>query len=146
MFKPSISVIVNTYNRAEVLSSCLTALLHQKYDDFEIIVVNGPSTDRTSDVLYRFKDLIKIASCSEVNLSISRNIGISCSAGDIVAFIDDDAVAHPEWLARLAVRYADPRIGGVGGYTLDHTGITFQAEPSAIERAMPFSCLTFSMK
>lgn len=135
MSKPSISVVVNTYNRAQVLSSCLTALLHQKYDDFEIIVVNGPSTDRTSDVLYHFKDLIKSASCSDVNLSISRNIGISCSAGDIVAFIDDDAVAHPEWLARLAVRYADPRIGGVGGFTLDHTGITFQARRTICDRA-----------
>jgi len=49
-------------------------------------------------------------------LSGARNAGVAASSGDVVAFLDDDAVADPDWLAELAAQYGDPRVLGVGGH------------------------------
>jgi len=76
----------------------------------------------------------KILNCPSRNLSESRNIGISAAAGDVVFFIDDDAVAHPNWVERLMLQYADPNVGGAGGFTVDHTGITFQCRYTICDR------------
>lgn len=116
VFSMTISVVINTYNRGEHLRRCLMSLARQTYDDFEVIVVNGPSTDNTDQVLEEFKNCVKVESCPIVNLSVSRNIGIRVAAGDIVAFIDDDAVpGNPDWLQLLADSYDEEKIGGVGG-------------------------------
>ncbi|MDQ1833898.1 glycosyltransferase family 2 protein [Massilia scottii] len=51
---------------------------------------------------------IRTARCDVANLSVSRNIGICMAAGDVVAFIDDDAIPEPEWLTELAAAYQEP--------------------------------------
>ncbi|MBP3515015.1 MAG: glycosyltransferase family 2 protein, partial [Alphaproteobacteria bacterium] len=93
-----VSVVINTYNRAEYLDRALQSLYYQEYPDFEVIVVNGPSTDNTEEIMQKYAQDIKIGHCSEANLAISRNIGIAMASGDYVAFMDDDAVPEPEWL------------------------------------------------
>ena len=123
----SASIIINTYNRADSLERTLQSLRYLDYPSFEVIVVNGPSTDGTDAMLSRWANDIKIGSCPERNLSISRNIGIAMAAGDIVAFIDDDAIPEPEWLARLVEGYDSEQVGGVGGMTYGFTGYQFQA-------------------
>ncbi|MEL6769340.1 MAG: glycosyltransferase, partial [Pseudomonadota bacterium] len=50
------------------------------------------------------------------------------------AFIDDDAVPHPQWLTALARAYADPRTGGAGGFTIDHTGVRWQVCKTVCDR------------
>jgi GT2 family glycosyltransferase len=72
--------------------------------------------------------------CTDLNLSVSRNIGIKNSSGDICAFIDDDALAHPDWLVRLEDGYISNSITGAGGYTLNHTGQSFQAKAVLCDR------------
>ena len=67
----------------------------------EVIVVNGPSTDNSEAVIASWGSRIRAARCDVANISVSRNIGICMAQGDIVAFIDDDAVPEPEWLAQL---------------------------------------------
>lgn len=134
MFNPSVSVVVNTYNRASSLNNTLIGLSHLQYAPYEIIVVNGPSNDLTHLILEKWQDGIKIAECAEPNLSISRNIGISRASGDIVAFIDDDAIPHPRWIEKLVPKYADELVGGVGGYTVDNTGVRFQACKTVADR------------
>ena len=54
--------------------------------------------------------------------------------GDIVAFLDDDAVPEPDWLERLSLPYADPQVGGVGGYIRDHTGVAYQCKVVIADR------------
>ena len=68
------------------------------------------------------------------DLSVSRNIGIAAAAGDIVGFIDDDAVPHPDWLDRILAPYRDPRVGAVGGHTVDNTGRRYQARKILCDR------------
>lgn len=130
----SFSVVINTYNRAEGLRKTLESLLMLAYPRFEIVVVNGPSTDHTDEVIEAFSSRIKAAKCDVRNLSVSRNIGICAAAGDIVAFIDDDAMPEPEWISQLASAYDDPSIGAVGGKVFDHTGYHFQYEYATADR------------
>ncbi|MDW7733411.1 MAG: glycosyltransferase [Methanolobus sp.] len=112
---PLVSVVVCTYNRAEYLDMCLDSLNRQSYPDYEIIVVNGPSTDGTDEVLEKYSD-IRLVLQKELNgLSFARNLGIRVSTGEIVAFIDDDAVADINWIDRLVAGYTEPEVGGVGG-------------------------------
>lgn len=129
-----ISVVINTYNREKHLSNTLNALRYQRHDDFEVIVVNGPSTDKTNDVLMAYNSLVKAVSCPVANLSISRNIGIENSTGEIVAFLDDDAIPEPTWLLRLEKAYHDPEVGGAGGFTRDHTGYDYQCQVVVCDR------------
>ena len=128
------SVVINTYNRAAYINDAILGLAELNYPDYEVIVINGPSTDRTGEILEGWKERIKIGECAEANLSMSRNIGIQMASGDVVAFMDDDAVPHPEWLKRLAVHYADPSVGGVGGFTIDNTGVRYQVRKTVCDR------------
>jgi hypothetical protein len=119
-------VVISTFNRADSLRLILDGLTLLDYPDFEVVVVNGPSTDGTDAVLREWEGRIKVLSTPERNLSMSRNLGIAGAAGEVVAFIDDDAYPDPDWLDRLAVAYADEEVAGAGGPVYDHTGYTFQ--------------------
>jgi glycosyltransferase involved in cell wall biosynthesis len=131
------SVIINTYNRADYLRNAVVSIAAQSYDHVELIVVNGPSTDHTEEVLDAIEaDGIRItrAKCKNRNLSESRNVGVSLALGDVVLFIDDDAVAHRDWVARLMAPYAAANIGGTGGFTFDHTGVSFQCRYTVCDK------------
>jgi glucosyl-dolichyl phosphate glucuronosyltransferase len=96
-----VSVIVCTYNRATYLEKCLESLSQQTYKNYEIIVVNGPSTDETSQVIEKFPTFKRINQEQLKGLSHARNFGIKVAKGDIVAFIDDDAIANKDWIERI---------------------------------------------
>lgn len=129
-----VSVVINTYNRGASLRHTLAALRYQTHPEFEVVVVNGPSTDDTEAVLAEAADTVRAFRCPDVHLSKSRNVGIAHAAGDVVAFIDDDAIPEPGWLAGLAAAYDAPEVGGAGGIVYDHTGASFQYEFSACSR------------
>ena len=123
-----VSLVINTFNRMRSLPNTLESLEALRYGEMEVIDVDGPSTDGTSGYLHRdWSDKVKILSCSEANLSKSRNIGIAHASGDIVCFIDDDGVPEPDWLDNLVTAYADPAVGAAGGWVRDHTGVDYQA-------------------
>ncbi|MEQ3629164.1 MAG: glycosyltransferase [Hyphomonas sp.] len=132
---PSFSIVINTLNRAPLLKQAIESFRWLQYDGkFEVIVVNGPSTDHTVDVLAEFGNDIRVGRCDVANLSVSRNVGICMASGDIIAFIDDDAVPEPEWLQQLAECYRDPQVGGAGGFVYDHTGYDFQYRYCVVDR------------
>jgi glycosyltransferase involved in cell wall biosynthesis/predicted SAM-dependent methyltransferase len=129
-----ISVVINTYNRGRYLRDALRSLEYQTYPNFEIVVVNGPSTDNTDAVLECYKDQIKVQRIAQKNLCISRNTGINSAAGEIVAFIDDDSLAHPNWLKEIVEGFTDQLVGAVGGLVYDQTGRRLQYFYSACDR------------
>ena len=134
MSNPTVSIVINTLNRAEHLAQTLLALTGLDYPDFEVVVVNGPSTDRTADILACWEGRLKTAVCAEANLSVSRNIGLRQASGEIVGFLDDDAVPHPQWLSRLVEPYRDRTVGAVGGFTIDNTGVRYQVRKTICDR------------
>lgn len=115
----SCSIIINTYNRAPYLRRLLPGLAQLRGVTFEVVVVNGPSTDGTQALLDEYRGRIKLIDCPTRNLSHSRNLGIAAAAGEVVVFIDDDALPEsPHWLARYAQAFAEPgnaALGAAGG-------------------------------
>lgn len=125
--KLSFSIVICTYNRDEYLERTLESLNNLDYSNFEVIVVNGPSTDNTDQVLNKYRDRIKIYKNPAANLSVSRNIGIKAAQGDVVAFIDDDAIPEPNWLHQIKEVYdTHTPIGGAGGRVFGPGGTHFQ--------------------
>ncbi|MEH2177365.1 glycosyltransferase [Nostoc sp.] len=124
-----VSVIICTCDRSDYLKRCLNYLKDQNYTNFEVIVVNGPSTDDTMEVLSARKD-IKVVQNPLRNLSVSRNLGIQQASGDIVAFIDDDALPYDNWLFEIVKRYEElpSNVVGVGGRTFFANKFIFQFE------------------
>lgn len=110
---PKISVVVCTYNGSATISDTLDGLLTVDYPDFEVIVVNDGSTDKTADIVCRYP--FQLISTENGGLSCARNTGIRAAQGEIVAFIDDDAYPDKHWLRYLAYSYLTTDHGGVGG-------------------------------
>ncbi len=130
---PPVSIVVCTDGRLEALKATLASLRHQDYENFEVCVVHGPTGDGTKEYLETLSGVVKVSECSERNLSKARNIGIALAAGEIIAFIDDDAIAEPEWLSELAAAI----VGGVeaaGGLVYDSTGRNLQHLYAACDR------------
>ena len=101
---PKISVIVPVYNTEEYLSQCLESILEQTFPDFEVIVVNDGSSDKSHDVAksYSEKDSrILIVNQENKGLSEARNAGIDRAKGEWITFIDSDDIIAPSFLQKL---------------------------------------------
>ncbi|HWH07563.1 MAG TPA: glycosyltransferase, partial [Candidatus Thermoplasmatota archaeon] len=112
----AISVVVPCRNEAASLRACLDALALQDYprDRFEVIVVDGGSTDGCADVA-RARGTRLLADRGE-GPAAARNLGIRAAQGGIVAFTDADCMPRPDWLTRVAEVFAeDPGVAGVAG-------------------------------
>lgn len=98
-----VSVIVATYNRAGLLSKCLSSIINQTYNDIEIIVVDDGSTDNSKEIVYSFNDkrIVYINEGKVGNVSMLRNIGIRVSNGEYIAFCDDDDMWMKDKLEKL---------------------------------------------
>ena len=129
-----VTIVINTLNRAHLLKNTLQSLQYLDYENFEVVIVNGSSTDDTDNLLKTWQDKIKIGKCLEANISKSRNIGIAMSSGDFIAFIDDDAIPEPEWLSQAVAAFESDEIAAVGGKVFDRTGYAFQYEYANADR------------
>jgi glucosyl-dolichyl phosphate glucuronosyltransferase len=110
MPSPSISAILCTYNRYDTLPRALQSLTAQTLpvQEFEIIVVdNSPDHDLSQSHAARFENYLNLNWVVEETpgLSNARNVGIRIAAGPLVAFMDDDAVADPFWLANILIGF-----------------------------------------
>lgn len=122
------SVVVVSRGRREALKLCLTALGLQDHEDFEVIVVADPQGIAAASGFP-----VKTVPFGEANISAARNAGIAQAAGEVVAFIDDDAVAEPTWLSRLTAPFADPDVAAAGGFVRGRDGISFQWKAREID-------------
>jgi glycosyltransferase involved in cell wall biosynthesis len=99
-----ISVIICTYNRANLLKRALNSLARQSVKDFEIIIVDDGSEDNTCEICNSFKDRItslKYIYVKNSGLSYARNVGIKSSTGDYILFTDDDCIPEENWVERM---------------------------------------------
>ncbi len=104
---PVVSVIIPTYNRSHLVQRAVKSVLAQTYDDFELIVVNDASTDKTKEVIRNFEDKRIIYICNEQNrgASAARNMGIISARGKYIALLDDDDEWLPEKLEKQIKRF-----------------------------------------
>lgn len=112
----TVAVIVVTYSRPEYLRRCLTDVLSQTVAPQEIIVVDSSPNDLTTSLVATFPGVKYLRNALGMgHMATSRVLGVAASTSAIVAFIDDDAYAEPQWLEELLKPYADPGVAGVGG-------------------------------
>jgi glycosyltransferase involved in cell wall biosynthesis len=93
MENPLVTIIIPAYNYQMFLSDSLTSVLAQKYQNFELIVIDDGSTDKTKDVVAEFiarDSRIKYFYQSNAGLSAARNLGIKNSKGEYIQFLDAD--------------------------------------------------------
>lgn len=115
----SVSVVIVSHGRPDALSLCLTGVGQLDYPNFEIVVV-ADSTGVSAVKAHPHSAQIKLVPFETPNISAARNAGIAASGGEIVAFIDDDAVPEPTWLTYLIGPFADeisagsPCLSGLG--------------------------------
>ena len=114
------SVVICTHNRADLVAHAVGAALPQvRACGGEVIVVDNASTDATPtvlrDVSRTYGDAVRIVEEPRLGLSVARNRGLHAARGDVVAYLDDDAVPRPGWLAALVAPYDDPKVVAVGG-------------------------------
>ena len=114
---PTVSVVVCAYTeeRWADLVAAIDSCRAQTYAPLETVVV----VDHNAELLERLRrerpDVVAVVNDEQPGLSGARNSGVRAARGEIVAFIDDDAVAAPDWLEFLVDAYADPAVIGVGG-------------------------------
>lgn len=114
----TVSVIIASYKRPELLSACLAAIGRQTTPALETLVsavAGDGATAQAVEAAGTALPGIKLVLNSLPDIAAHEREAITVAAGDVIAFIDDDAVAPEDWLARLLAHYADPHVGGVGG-------------------------------
>jgi glycosyltransferase involved in cell wall biosynthesis len=116
---PKVSVIIPTYNRAQFLSTAITSVLAQTFEDFEIVVVDDASDDNTRETVTAFTDgrIKYVRHETNKKIAAARNTGILHAAGLYIAFLDDDDRWLPEKLEKqVGLLDASPSVTG-GVYT-----------------------------
>lgn len=111
---PRVSVIVCSYQGSRRIGRCLDGIAGLEYPNFETIVVDDGSTDGTSAVAARHRD-VRVLSTEHRGLSHARNAGMRAATGDIVAYIDDDARPDAHWLDYLVHTFSSTDHAAVGG-------------------------------
>ena len=99
-----ISVIIPTYNSEKYIQKCISSVLNQTYENFEIIIIDNNSSDNTINIINSFSsNKIKILNVvNNGNISISRNLGIKNSTGSWIAFLDSDDFWEKDKLNKLS--------------------------------------------
>ena len=99
---PLVSVIVLNWNGADILPRCLDAVTNQTFDNFEIIVVDNASSDNSMEGLKsRWSGARAIHLKANLGFAAANNIGAKEARGEWLAFLNNDAFPHPDWLENL---------------------------------------------
>lgn len=109
-----ISVVIPTLNEENYLGKCLKSFRNQTFTNFEIIIVDGGSTDKTIEIAKKFK--AKVIQLKHSSICLARQKGVEESSGEIIVGADADNIYPPSHLARIIEDFArNPQIVAVGG-------------------------------
>ena len=111
---PRVSVVVCAYNAERTMDQCLASLAVLNYPDYEVILVNDGSRDRTLAIA-ESHGYCRIINQSNHGLSVARNVGAEAATGEIVAYTDSDCVADPDWLSYLVAKMEGSNLAACGG-------------------------------
>lgn len=110
MDKPYISIVIPVYNVHQFLGDCINSVLGQTYKDFELILVNDGSTDRSLEICRQYADAdprIVVIDKPNSGVGSTRNVGIDASRGQWITFIDSDDRVACDYLESMAMAICD---------------------------------------
>lgn len=113
--KPLVTVILTTYNRAHLLPRAINSVLNQTYQNFELIIVNGGSTDNTGEVIKSFTDerIQYYKQKENKGMLADRNRGFDLAKGDYITILDDDDELLPEALETVVNKFVELSSKGI---------------------------------
>ncbi|NKX45116.1 glycosyltransferase family 2 protein [Roseicyclus persicicus] len=132
MDAPRLSVVVVSAGRPRALARCLTALGQLRSTRVEAIVVAdapGLAVARA----HPLADRLVLLPQGEENISAARNAGIAAAAGEVVAFVDDDAVPEPGWAEAILAGFDDPQVMAATGPVIGRNGFSLQWGRMAVD-------------
>lgn len=114
---PKVTVVIPTYKRSDILPYMLSALKRQTYQDFNVIIVVKPSGDGTEELLAQSSSNFKLQTLIQHSGHIvdAYLLGAKNSTGEIVAFLDDDAIPANNWLQETVKIFNNSPVAGVTG-------------------------------
>ncbi|HTX44316.1 MAG TPA: glycosyltransferase, partial [Methanocella sp.] len=116
-----ISVIIPTYNEEKYIETCLRSLEGQDFSgNYEVIVSDGSSTDRTADIAGRFADRVIVE--RKDTIAYGRQVGSQAARYHVLAYTDADTFIPSDWLSNLASSLEDGRVVGAHGKLLPLDG------------------------
>lgn len=125
--KPTICVLVTSYGRPRYLRQCLLSLFSQTRLPDEIVVVTRVGDTPTEQVVSELLQadhgvVLRHGRAERAGVLPANRVGLGLAQSDIVAFLDDDAAARPDWVRRIQQWFSDnPRLGALGGRDIVHT-------------------------
>ncbi|MDD5148092.1 MAG: glycosyltransferase [Candidatus ainarchaeum sp.] len=108
------SVIIPAFNAEKAIKQCLEALEKQTTGNFEVIVVDDGSTDKTPELAKKFRG-IRLLQQKNSGPAAARNLGAKNAKGEIIIFTDSDCIAEKNFLEEMLAPFADKKIAGVQG-------------------------------
>lgn len=112
----SVVIAAHTFQRCKDLTQAVASALGQRPEPYEVVVVVDNNPDLYEWVRKQLPDVVPVDHRGTGGASATRNSGARVAGGSILAFLDDDAVARPDWLRNLTAPLARPDVVGVGGY------------------------------
>jgi len=125
---PPTSLIIVSRGRPEHLARALLGVSQLDHANFELIVVADAAGLAAAEGFPA-----KLVAFERANISAARNAGLAVAAGEVVAFLDDDAVPEPTWLTRLSAPFANPAVAAAGGFVRGPDGLRFQWQASTAD-------------
>lgn len=123
--KTKISVIVPIYNSEKYLDNCISSVLNQSYENFELILVNDGSTDKSLLICEKYRAMdyrIKVLDKENGGVSSARNLGIRKASGDYILFLDSDdwydELFIESFILYLNKEFVDEKMLLVGGFKI----------------------------
>lgn len=148
---PKVTVFIPVFNREDYVCTAINSVLAQQYTDFEILVVDDGSSDRTVERVAAYPDSRVRLECNPANLGIpaTRNRGLELARGDYIALLDSDDYAYPDRLGRqvdFLDRHPDIVQVGSGCTLMDAQGQRLARvrrhplSPEAVDAHLLFHC------
>ena len=121
--KSFVSLIIANFNGEKYLETCLNSVINSAFNNYEIIIIDDASNDRSVEILKRFqkkdKRILILKNNKNLGAAASRNIGITKARGGIIVFLDNDTKVDENWLTELIEPLQNTNIGAAQSLLLD---------------------------